>query len=140
MRIIYGKYKLIFRKERHNHMHTHTQTMHMHTWGMHMHLGFRRLWKESFLHINSCGTNPTLFGSRPTPLFYHYRKPLKHFFKRRQNIEDSLENSESKREFFTKHPQVKFYLVETYFCLSLWLLKLTNLLVLLLIRLIEGNS
>ena len=30
-------------------------------------------------------------------------------------MQDSLENSESKREFFTKYPQVKFYLVGTYF-------------------------
>ena len=33
-------------------------------------------------------------------------------------MQDSLENSESKREFFTKHRQVKFYLVGTYFGLG----------------------
>lgn len=34
-------------------------------------------------------------------------------------MRDLLENSESKREFFIKHPQVMFYLIETYSGLDL---------------------
>ena len=52
-------------------------------------------------------------------------------------MQDSLENSESKMEFFTKYPQVKFYLVGTYFGLGFWVLKLT---ILLLIRLTKENG
>ena len=41
-------------------------------------------------------------------------------------MQDSLENSESKKKFFIKHPQVKFYLIETFSSLDLRVLKFTN--------------
>ena len=42
-------------------------------------------------------------------------------------MQDSLENSESKKKFFIKHPQVKFYLIGTYSVLDLCVLKFVNL-------------
>ena len=56
--------------------------------------------KGKFLGLNSCKVNPTSFGSHLTPLYDHYKKVLKGTFTREDEyIQDSLENSESKREF-----------------------------------------
>ena len=71
--------------------------------------------------INSCRVNPTSFGSRPTPIYDHYKSLKRHFYNGEdEDIQDSLKNSESKMEFSTlKHLQVKFYLVGNYFGLDL---------------------
>ena len=49
-------------------------------------------------------------------------------------------NNESKREFFTKHPQVNILLIETFSGLDFWVLKFTNKFCLVVNRLIEWNS
>ena len=55
-------------------------------------------------------------------------------------MKDLLENSESKRKFFTKHPQVKFYLIGTYSGLNIWVLSLLTRFSLVVTKLTEGNS
>ena len=51
------------------------------------------------------GTNPTSFGSYSKPSFSHYIKPYMVPFQDTQKIlRENLISSESKREFFTKHP------------------------------------
>ena len=49
-------------------------------------------------------------------------------------------NSESKRKFFTKYPQVNILLIEIFSSLDLWVLKFTNQFCLVMNRLIEGNN
>ena len=75
-----------------------------------------------------------------TPILPLYKAIKYTFSERGEYTQDWLKNSESKREFFTKHSQVMFCLLGSYFGLGLWVLKLTNLLVFLLVRLIEGKS
>ena len=75
-----------------------------------------------------------------TPILPLYKAIKDTFSERGEYTQDWLKNSESKREFFTKHSQVMFCLLGSYFGLGLWVLKLTNLLVFLLVRLIEGKS
>ena len=69
------------------------------------------------------GMNPTLSRSRSKPLFSHYRKPYMAPFQNTQNIQREnlrfTRNSESKREFFTKHSQVNFVLIGTFYGLDL---------------------
>ena len=65
---------------------------------------------------------PHCLGVAPHPYFTTIKSHKRHFFKgqkRRQNIQDSQKNSESKKEIFTKHPQVKFYLIGTFSDLDL---------------------
>ena len=54
------------------------------------------------------GTNPTKFGSCSKPLFSDYKKPYVVPFQNTQKIRREnkrfTKNSESKREFFKKHP------------------------------------
>ena len=64
------------------------------------------------------GMNPTSPKSHSKPIFYHYIKPYMILF---QNIQKILRenlrfirNSESKREFFTKYPQVNFILIGNF--------------------------
>ena len=59
------------------------------------------------------GMNPTSSRSHSKPPFFQYKKPYMVPF---QNIEKILKenkrftrNNESKREFFTKHPQVNIF-------------------------------
>ena len=56
--------------------------------------------------------NPTSFGNRSKPLFFNYIKPYRVPFQNTQKIlRENLrftKNSESKKEFYTKHPQVNF--------------------------------
>lgn len=75
--------------------------------------------KGKLLDINSCRVNPTSSGSHPTPLYGHYKKPKRLFYNGGRNIQDPLENNESKIDFTLKHPQVKCYLVGTCFGLDL---------------------
>ena len=63
--------------------------------------------------------NPTSSKSRPTPILSLYKAIKGTFSRGGEYTQDSLENSESKREFFMKHPQVKLYLVGTYSGLGL---------------------
>ena len=76
--------------------------------------------------------NLTSSRSRSKPLFFffQYKKPYTVHFQNTQKI--LRENikftriSKSKREFFTKHPQVNFLLIETFSGLDLQVLKFTN--------------
>ena len=56
--------------------------------------------------------NPTSSGSRSKPLFFNYIKPYMVPFQDTQKILGEnlrfTRNSESKKELFTKHPQVDF--------------------------------
>ena len=76
------------------------------------------------------GMNPTLFGNRSKPLFSQYKKPYMVPFQNTQKIRREnlryTRNSESKREFFTKYPQVNFILIGTFLGLDLHVLKFTN--------------
>ena len=69
------------------------------------------------------GTNPTSSGSRSKPSFSHYIKPYMVSFQNTQKIlKENLRftrNSESKKKFFTKHPQVNFLLIGTFSGLNL---------------------
>ena len=52
-----------------------------------------------------------------------------HFQNTQKILRENLKftrNSESKREIFTKHPQVNFLLIETFSGLDLQVLKFTN--------------
>ena len=64
--------------------------------------------------------NPTLPRSYSKPLFSQYIKPYMVPFQNTKKIlRENLRftrNSESKREFFTKYPQVNFLLIGTFFC------------------------
>ena len=87
------------------------------------------------------GTNLTSSRSHSKPLFSHYIKPHMIPF---QNIQKILRknlrftrNSESKREFFTKHPQVNFILIMTFFSLDPQVLKFSNHFCLVVNRLTE---
>ena len=80
---------------------------------------FKFVWNES--HI--------IWELPHTPILPLYKAIKGTFSKRGKYTQDLLENSESQREFFIKHPQVMFCLLGSYFGLGLWVLKLTNLLV-----------
>ena len=72
---------------------------------------FKSVWNES--HI---------FLKLPyTPILLPYKDIRGTFLRGVEDMQDSLEKSELKRDFFflIKHPQVKFYLVRTYFGLGL---------------------
>ena len=72
--------------------------------------------------------NPTFSGSRSKLSFSHYIKPYMVPFQHTQKIlkENTrfIRNSESKREFFTKHPQVNIFLIKAFFDLDLGVLRL----------------
>ena len=76
------------------------------------------------------GMNPTSSGRHSKPLFSHYIKSYMAPFQNTQKILKEnirfIGNSESKREFFIKHPQVKFILIGTFFGLDLRVLKFIN--------------
>ena len=63
--------------------------------------------------------NPTSFGSHSKTLFFNYIKPYMVPFQNTQKILwENLRftrNSELKRESFTKHPEVNFYLIGAFF-------------------------
>ena len=74
--------------------------------------------------------NLTLPGSRCKPPFFNYIKPYMVYFKYtqkilRENLRFTRDN-ESKRNFFIKHPQVNFILIETISGLDPRVLKFTN--------------
>ena len=67
--------------------------------------------------------NPTSFRSRSKPPVFNY---IKAYIVAFQNTQKMLRenprftrNSESKREFFTKHPQDKKFLIKAFFGLNL---------------------
>ena len=106
--------------------------MHVYTYtGMCMHAKVPKTMKGKFSALKlRFGTNPTSFGSRSKPLFSQYKKRYIVSF---QNIQKILRenlrftrNSESKREFFTKHPQVNFLLIEAFSSLDLRVLMFSN--------------
>ena len=74
-------------------------------------------------------TNPTMSGRHSKPLFSHYIKSyMAHFQKAQKILRENLRssrNSESKMEFFTKHPRVNFTLIGTFFGLDPLVLKFT---------------
>ena len=74
--------------------------------------------------------NHTSSRSLSKPLFSQYKKPYMVPFQKTQKIlRENLRftrNSESKREFFTKHPQVNFLLIKTFFGLDFRVLKFIN--------------
>ena len=57
--------------------------------------------------------NPTSSGSHFEPPFFNYIKPYMIYFNDRDNPKEKKKkftrNSESKEEFFTKHPQVNIF-------------------------------
>ena len=69
------------------------------------------------------GMNPTSSGSRFNPLFSHYKQPYMVYFENTQKSHGKTlrftRNSESKREFFTKHSQVNFLLIRAFSGLDL---------------------
>ena len=80
--------------------------------------------KDKFFSISvRFGMNPTSFGSCSIPPFLNYKKTYMIPFRKTQKIlrENTrfTRNSESKREFFTKHPQVNIFLIEAFFDLDL---------------------
>ena len=64
------------------------------------------------------GMNLKSSRSCSKPLFSHYIKPYMAPFQNTQKILREIlrftRNSESKRDFFTKHPQVNFILIRTF--------------------------
>ena len=76
------------------------------------------------------GTNPTSFWSHFKPPFSNYIKSYMVPFQNTQKIlmenPRSTRNSESKRAFFTKHPQINFILIVTFSGLDPQVLKFTN--------------
>ena len=76
------------------------------------------------------GMNFTSSGSLSKPLFSHYIKPYMTNFQNTQKIIGEnlrfTRNSKSKREFFTKHFQVNFIVIETFSGLDPQVLKFTN--------------
>jgi len=82
--------------------------------GMRMHVRVSKTMKDKFSALKlSSGMNPTLSRSHSKPSFSQYKKPYMVPF---QNTEKILRentrftrNSESKKEFFTKHFQVNIF-------------------------------
>ena len=82
--------------------------------GMCMHVRVSKTMKDKFSALKlSFGMNPTLSRSNSKPSFSQYKKPYMVPF---QNTEKILRenkrftrNSESKKEFFTKHFQVNIF-------------------------------
>ena len=113
---------------------------------MHVQLGLQNYVKGIYIYIYIFSFKFVWNESRiiwelpHTPILPLYKAIKYTFSERGEYTQDWLKNSESKREFFTKHSQVMFCLLGSYFGLGLWVLKLTNLLVFLLVRLIEGKS
>ena len=76
--------------------------------------------------------NLTSSRSRSKPLFFffQYKKLyMVHFQNTQKILRENIKFtriSKSKREFFTKHPQVNFLLIETFSGLDLQVLKFTN--------------
>ena len=90
------------------------------------------------------GTNSTSSRRSSKPLFSHYIKPYMALFQNTQKILRKnlrfIRNYESNREFFTKHSQVNFILIGTFFGLDPRVLKFTNHFCLIVNRLAKGNG
>ena len=76
------------------------------------------------------GVNSTSFESHSKPLFSYYKKSYMIPSQNTKNIPREntriTKNTESNGEFFTKHPQVNIFLIETFYGLDLRALKFTN--------------
>ena len=74
--------------------------------------------------------NLILFGSHPKPPFFNYKKSyMVHFQNTQKLLRENTRftrNSESKREFSTKHSQVNIFLIEAFSGLVLWISKFFN--------------
>ena len=75
---------------------------------------FQKPMKSKFFALKlRFGMNPTSFGSRSKLLFFNYIKSYMVYFKHTQKIlRENIRftrNSESKKEFFIKHPQVNIF-------------------------------
>ena len=96
-----------------------------------MQLGFLKPMKGKFSTLMlRFGMNPISSGSHSKPPFSQYKKPYMAHFQNiqkilRENLR-STRNSDSKNEFFTKHPQVNFISIETFSDLDPQVLKFTN--------------
>ena len=99
--------------------------MHAYTYmGMHMHVRVPETMKGKFYALKfGFWTNFTSSWSHSKPPFLNYKKPYIVAFQKTQKIlRENIRftrNSESKMEFFTKHPQVNIFLIETFFGLNL---------------------
>ena len=87
-------------------------------------LGFQKLERQVFYALKlGFGTNLTSFRSCSKPPFFNYIKSYMVPFQNTQKIlrENTrfTKNSESKREFFTKHPQVNIFLIKAFSSLDL---------------------
>ena len=111
---------------------THAGPMHAYA-GMDLctQLGFQKPMKDKFSALKTEVWNEShIVWSRSKPSFFNYIKPCMVYF---QNIQKILRenlrftrNSESKREFFTKHPQVNFLLIEAFSSFDLRVLMFSN--------------
>ena len=95
-------------------MRTHASDLHTHASDLYTHARVLETTKGKFSALKlRFGMNPTLFGSRSKPLFSQYKKPyMVHFQNTQKVLRESIRftrNSESKREFFTKHPNSIFF-------------------------------
>ena len=111
---------------------TYTSFIHVYLYmGMRTHARVPKTMKGKFSALKlRFGTNLTSSESYSKPSFSQYKKlymvPSQNTQKiLRENL-SFTRNSESKREFFTKHPQVNFLLIVTLFGLDLQVLKFTN--------------
>ena len=125
-------------------MRTYAPNLRMQTSWMHMHAGVLETMNGKFFTLKlRFEMNLTSFRSHSKPLFSQYKKPYMVPF---QEIESGgkhttvTRNSELKREFFTKHPQVNFLLIKTLSSLDLWFLKFTNKFCLVVNRFDLGND
>ena len=90
-----------------------------------------KIMKDKFSALKlGFGMNHTMSGSRSKPSFFNYINPYMIPFQTikkilRENLKFTR-NSESKREFFIKLPQVNFILIGTFSSLDPRILKFTN--------------
>ena len=96
-------------------------------------IGVLEAMKDNFFFLAlklGFGMNPTSFGSHSKPPFFNYIKHNTVYFKNAQKIlRENLRftrNPKSKREFFTKYPQINFLLIRTFYHLDLRVLKFTT--------------
>ena len=94
-------------------------------------LGFQKLCKKMFSALkNGLERIPHCLGVVSNPHFFTIKSHTWYIFKTTQNSRGKharfARNSESKREFFTKHFQVNIFLIGTFSSLDLIVLRFTN--------------
>ena len=123
---------------------THASNLHIHTEAC-VCVRLPETMKDKFSALKlRFGMNLTLFGSHSKPPFSQYQRPCMVPFQNtlkilRENLRFTRNNG-SKREFFTKHPQVNILMIETFSSLDLWVLKFTIQFCLVVHRLTERNG